>query len=132
MTDGSLCCNVAGPLNAHGWQNRNYHQPTSVTIVIDLGASYRITKIRYHAGERNWHRGSWAADSCTTPLGTMYPYLTNRGGWNEVTGSITASSVQVVCSKTRTSWPTDWMFIGDTAGDYVVSVDIQATFSTKS
>lgn len=124
ITDGSLSyrCYPAGEVRKSdgdhggcvGWVNDTYHEELAVTVKIDLQESIRITKIRYTMGDC-FRAETWGADSMTTPLGTIK--CNSRGGsgcaWTEQKGDVTASTVEIVFKKTRTSYATDWLFIGE-------------------
>jgi hypothetical protein len=97
-----------------GCCNSDYNELLWVKVTIDLGGEYEVTGIRYNMG--NVQRAeTWNADSMTSPFGTTatQPGTPSTGAWTEQTGCDTLSSVVVTLYKTRTSWATDWLFIGE-------------------
>jgi len=97
-----------------GWCNSDYNELLWVKVTIDLGGEYEVTRIRYNMG--NVQRAeTWNADSMASPFGTTttQPGTPGVGAWTEQTGLDTLSSVAVTLYKTRTSWATDWLFIGE-------------------
>jgi hypothetical protein len=44
---------------------------------------------------------------------TTNPGYPGKGSWTEQTGNITANTVTIILTKTRTSWETNWLFIGE-------------------
>jgi hypothetical protein len=97
-----------------GYVNDNYNQLMEVKVVIDLGKLYRISRIRYNMGNVQ-RSGAWNADTLITPMGSTptNPGSASQGAWTEHNGSLTASQVEIVLQKTRTSYETDWLFIGE-------------------
>lgn len=96
------------------WQNEDHDELFVVTVTIDLGATHNITKIRYNPG--NCERAeTWNADIMESPFGKTptNPGSPYQGTWTEQTGSITTSKVTIKLEKTRRSWATDWLFIGE-------------------
>ncbi|MHB8751628.1 MAG: hypothetical protein ACYDBJ_20865, partial [Aggregatilineales bacterium] len=121
ITDGSLKYVPGGstaPDSAErgviGFADNNYNQLMVVTVTIDLEGSFRIFKIRYNPGNV-MHGDTWNADTMTSPFGTTatIPGGSYRGSWTEQIGDIVANDITIVFSKTRTSYATDWMFIGE-------------------
>jgi len=117
ITDGRLAYQPVSSGKEDGciaWQNEDHDELLVVTVTIDLGATHNITKIRYNPG--NCERAeTWNADIMEslfgkTPTNPGSPY---RGTWTEQTGSITTSKVTIKLEKTRRSWATDWLFIGE-------------------
>ena len=97
-----------------GYVNDDYHQLMVITVTIDLQGTYEVSRIRYNMGHVE-RAETWNADLMTTPLGTTgtNPGTPYTGTWTEQIGSATLSSVTIVLEKTRTSWPTDWLFVGE-------------------
>jgi murein DD-endopeptidase MepM/ murein hydrolase activator NlpD len=117
ITDGSLDylpSSSAQEDGSVGYVNNDYSQLMVITVTIDLQGTYDISRIRYNMGHVE-RAETWNADSMTTPLGTTgtNPGTPYTGAWTEQTGSASLSSVTVVLEKTRISWPTDWLFIGE-------------------
>jgi hypothetical protein len=114
VTDG-LCnyvgCDDDGTV-AYG--NETYNELMVVEVTIDLQGVYDVSAIRYNMGDVQ-RANTWNADTMTTAFGSS---STNPGGsyvgsWTEHTGAITMSKVTIVLEKTRTSWATDWLTIGE-------------------
>lgn len=97
-----------------GWMNNDYGELMEVSVTIDLGGSFNISKIRYNPGDV-MRAETWNADAMISPFGRTGTYQgANRTGrWTEQTGNITASRVTVTFQKTRTEWARDWLFIGE-------------------
>lgn len=117
ITDGSLDYRPASDAvedGCIGWSNDDYNETMVITITIDLQETYNIRKIRYHPG--NVQRAeTWNADIMESPFGRTptNPGSPHRGAWAEQTGSITASKVTIKLEKTRRSYATNWLFIGE-------------------
>jgi len=117
ITDGSLTYEPVSSGREDGciaWDNRDIDQLLVVTVTIDLEGTYNITKIRYNPG--NCERAeTWNADIMESPFGRTptNPGTSYRGTWTEQTGSITASKVTIKLEKTRRSYATNWLFIGE-------------------
>jgi len=117
ITDGRLAYQPVSSGKEDGciaWQNEDHDELLVVTVTIDLGATHNITKIRYNPG--NCERAeTWNADIMESPFGRTptNPGSPYRGTWTEQTGSITTSKVAIKLEKTRRSWATDWLFIGE-------------------
>jgi hypothetical protein len=97
-----------------GWVKDSYNSLFKVTVTIDLGDTYVIRKIRYNMG--NVQRAeTWNADKMITPFGEVRtnPGQSYAGAWTEHTGHLKASSVSVTFTKTRLSYPTDFLCIGE-------------------
>ncbi len=117
ITDGSLDyihSSFAQEDGTIGYVNDDYGQLMVITVTIDLNGLYDVSRIRYNMGNV-WYANTWNADSMTTPFGTT---STNPGGyysgaWTEHTGNATLSNVTVTLKKTRTTYYTDWLFIGE-------------------
>jgi len=117
ITDGSLDylpSSWAHEDGCVGYVNDDYYQLMVITVTIDLQGTYDISRIRYNMGHVE-RAETWNADLMTTPFGatSTNPGTPYTGAWTEQTGSATLSSVTIVLEKTRTSWPTDWLFIGE-------------------
>lgn len=117
ITDGRLDYLAAGDAledGVVGYVNDDYNEPMVITVTIDLQGTYDISRIRYTTG--NVQRAeTWHADRMTTPFGTT-PTNPGRPGtwvWSEHTGNATVSSITIVLEKTRVSYATDWLFIGE-------------------
>lgn len=117
ITDGKLAYQPVSSDKEDGciaWQNEDHDELLVVTVTIDLGATHNITKIRYNPG--NCERAeTWNADIMESPFGRTptNPGSLYRGTWTEQTGSITTSKITIKLGKTRRSWATDWLFIGE-------------------
>jgi len=117
ISDGSLeykpssWCEEDGVV---GYVNDNYNELMRITITIDLQGLYRVSRIRYNMGDVQ-RAETWNADTMITPFGTSgtNPGSPYRGAWTEHTGDTVLSSVTVVLEKTRVSWETDWLFVGE-------------------
>lgn len=117
ITDGRLDYLPAGDAQDDGtvgYVNDDYNQLMVITATIDLQGTYDISRIRYHIGHVLGAE-TWNADLMTTPLGTTptNPGTPDTGAWTEHTGRATLSSVTIVLEKTRVSYATDWLFIGE-------------------
>jgi len=117
ITDGSLeykpssWCTEDGVV---GYVNDNYNELMRITITIDLQGLYRVSRIRYNMG--NVQRAeTWNADTMITPFGSTgtTPGSSYSGAWTEHSGDASMSSVTVVLEKTRVSYETDWLFVGE-------------------
>ena len=117
ITDGRLDYLAAGDAledGVVGYVNDDLNQRMVITVTIDLEGTYDISRIRYNMGDVQ-RAESWHADVMTTPLGTTTtnPGTPQQGAWTEHTGSATLSRVTIVLEKTRISYETDWLFIGE-------------------
>ncbi|MEW5989260.1 MAG: hypothetical protein AB1791_21755 [Chloroflexota bacterium] len=117
ITDGRLDYLPAGDAQDDGtvgYVNDNYNQRMVITITIDLLGTYDVSTIRYNMGDVR-RAETWNADWMTTPFGTTStnPGAPGRGAWTTYTGRATLSTVIIVLEKTRTSYETDWLFIGE-------------------
>jgi hypothetical protein len=119
ITDDSLLCDNLSNTSADGtigWQNNDYGELGVVNVTIGLGGIYSISSISYNQGNC-MRANTWVADSITTPLGafTPLPGTDTIGAWTTqtTTSPIIASTVVLQLNKTRTSWETDWMSIGE-------------------
>ena len=95
-----------------GWCDANYNTLMTVKVTIDLRSTYHISKIRYNVG--NVPRAdTWNADTMGTVFGTIGTNAgtPGHGAWTEQTGDATTDKVDIIFTKTRTSWATDWLFI---------------------
>lgn len=109
VTDGSLS---EGGFT--GFKNNNYGELLIVKITINLQGKYHITKIRYNMGAVQ-RCENWNADLMITPFGST---ITNLGSgrstaWTEMTGDSITSSITITFQKTRRTFETDWIFIGE-------------------
>lgn len=117
ITDGSLDYRPASDGvedGCVGWANGDYNELMVITITIDLQGIYNISKIRYNPG--NCQRAeTWNADIMESPFGRTptNPGSSYRGAWTEQTGNITTSEVTIKLEKTRRSYATDWLFVGE-------------------
>ena len=117
INDGSLEYFPASQMREDGcvgYVNNDYNEPMVVEVTIDLQGTYNVSRIRYNMG--NVQRAeTWNADLMTTPFGTTStnPGTSYAGVWTVHAGRTSLSSVTVILEKTRTSWPTDWLFIGE-------------------
>lgn len=118
ITDGSLSqigsnCNTQDGVVAY--QNVDYNELMEVRVVIDLQAEYIISKIRYNVGD-TMRAPTYNADLMITPLGStgtkpgIVPYF---GAWTEHKGIIIDSKLEIILQKTRVSYPTDILAIGE-------------------
>ena len=109
---GTFCYEDDGCI---AYQNQDYDELMVLEVTIDLQGVYAISKIRYNVG--NVHRSpTWNADYMTTPLGrtTTNPGPSNyNGAWTEHQGMTIASEITITLEKTRTSWATDILSIGE-------------------
>jgi hypothetical protein len=117
ITDGRLDYLAAGDAlddGVVGYVNDDLNQPMVITVTIDLQGTYDVSNIRYNMGDVQ-RADTWNADLMTTPFGTTptNPGTPGHGAWTEHTGSATLSSVTIVLEKTRVSFETDWLFIGE-------------------
>jgi hypothetical protein len=117
ITDGRLDYLAAGDAledGVVGYVNDDFNQPMVITVTIDLQGTYDVSRIRYNLGHVQ-RAESWNADLMTTPLATTRtnPGTPYHGVWTEHTGSATLSRVTIVLEKTRSSYETDWLFIGE-------------------
>jgi hypothetical protein len=117
VTDGSLEYIPAADMledGVVGYANNDYSQLMELTITINLGAEYDISAIRYNMGDVQF-ANSWNADTMISPFGTTptVPGGSYSGAWTEQTGKITASTVTITLTKTRTAYAEDWLFIGE-------------------
>jgi len=123
VTDGSLDyirASLRQEDGCIGFVNHEYNELMTISITIDLGQSYHITKIRYNMGDVE-RAETWGADRMVTPFGAVtinrgvsyVSSVTGRGAWTEVTGNEILSEVIIILEKTRTSYETDWLFIGE-------------------
>jgi hypothetical protein len=117
MTDGRLDYLPAGDAQDDGtvgYLNDDLNQPMVITVTIDLQGTYNVSAIRYNVGHAQ-RAETWNADVMRTPFGTTptNPGTPGNGAWTEQTGSATLSSVTIVLEKTRVSYETDWLFIGE-------------------
>ena len=114
ITDGRLDASYEEDDGTVGWVNSQYNSLMTIKVTIDLQGTYRINRILYNMG--NVQRAeTWNADTMSSLFGTIStnsgsPY---RGTWTEHTGDATLYKVDIVFTKTRTSWATDWLFIGE-------------------
>jgi hypothetical protein len=55
---------------------------------------------------------TWNADKMITPIGKI---ATKPGyeNWTEIKGNIITSKLKITFEKTRLSWETDWLMIGE-------------------
>jgi murein DD-endopeptidase MepM/ murein hydrolase activator NlpD len=75
----------------------------------------------------------------TTPFGTSStnPGAPHQGAWSEQTGNATLSSVDIVLEKTRVSFETDWLFIGEieiygeASGSYRPAFDLPISYPNR-
>jgi hypothetical protein len=116
IADGSLLTRTANCSGdgVVGFQNNDYNELMEVTVKIDLGQTYNITKIRYNQG--NVQRAeTWNADVMISPFGSLRTNkgMPNQGRWTEQVGSVTTSILEIKFQKTRRDYPTDWLFIGE-------------------
>lgn len=116
ITDGKLTGggDVCSSRSVMGFQKNDYNRLMEVTVSIDLGKKYRITAIRYNPG--NVERAeTWNADVMSSPFGrsSTNPGTPGEGAWTEQKGDVTTSSVEIKFQKTRRSYPTDWLTIGE-------------------
>jgi hypothetical protein len=97
-----------------GYVNDDLNQRMVITVTIDLQGAYDISRIRYNMGDVQ-RAETWNADLMTTPFGSTptNPGTPGHGAWTEHSGSATLSSVTIVLEKTRVSYETDWLFIGE-------------------
>ncbi len=117
ITDGSLeykpssWCTEDGVV---GYVNDNYNELMRITITIDLQGLYRVSRIRYNMGDVQ-RAETWNADKMITSFGTSgtNPGSSYRGAWTEHSGDANLSSVTIILEKTRVSWATDWLFVGE-------------------
>ncbi|MCL4859219.1 MAG: CAP domain-containing protein [Caldilineaceae bacterium] len=117
ITDGSLVYEPAStqlPDGVVGYVNNDYNELLEVTVTIDLGGEYDITRIRYNMGNVQFG-DTWGADELVTPFGatTVNPGSAFSGAWTEQIGEARLSTVEVILRKTRTNFFTDWLFIGE-------------------
>ena len=119
VTDGLLSCvdlASSSEVGTVGWQNNDYNELGVVNVTIDLGNAYTISSIDYNMGDC-MRASTWGADSITTPLGTFSPSpgAGSTGVWSSqaAVDQVVASTVTMQLSKTRTTWDTDWMSIGE-------------------
>jgi murein DD-endopeptidase MepM/ murein hydrolase activator NlpD len=97
-----------------GWVNSRYNRPMTVKVTIDLQRTYRINGIRYNMGDAQ-RAETWNADTMRSPFGETRTNAgsPHQGAWTEQTGDATLSKVEIVFTKTRRSYETDWLFIGE-------------------
>jgi serine/threonine-protein kinase len=118
ITDGSLYYNEDNGMKARngviGWVNRTDGQTLKVTIHLNLQGKYRISQIRYNQGNVS-RASSWNADYMITPFGKMStdPGGEYRGTWSSQYGNKIVSAVDITLIKTKRSWDTDWLFVGE-------------------
>lgn len=117
ITDGSLDyihSSWAQEDGTVGYVNDDYDQLMIITVTIDLNGLYDVSRIRYNMGNVLF-ANTWNADSMTTPFGTTAtnPGSSYSGAWTEHAGNATLSSVTITLKKTRTTYYTDWLFIGE-------------------
>ncbi len=97
-----------------GWVNDTRNEKLVVTLIVDFDHTNHITKIRYNMG--NCSRAeTWGADTMTTPFGTVkcQPGNGAQGAWTTQVGATNLSTVSIILEKTRISYETDWLFIGE-------------------
>ena len=118
VTDGSLKYEPVSSGREDGslgWQNVDFNEKLVVNVTINLQGTYRISTIRYNMGNVG-HADSWNADRMITPFSdtTTNPGSSSSvGAWTAHTGDVVASTVTVTLEKTKTSFVTDWLFIGE-------------------
>lgn len=97
-----------------GYVNDDYNEPMVITVTIDLEGMYDVMSIRYTTGNV-LAAATWNADRMTTPFGATptNPGRLDKGAWTVHNGRAVLSSVTVVLEKTRVSYATDWLFIGE-------------------
>ncbi len=117
ITDGSLNYKSASTHQEDGvigFVNNDYNQLMEITITIHLKSLYEINSIRYNQGNVQYG-DSWNADSMVTTFGSTTTQAggSYNGAWTDQIGDITDSIVTIIFYKTRTSYYTDWLFIGE-------------------
>lgn len=117
VTDGSLeylPSSWAQEDGTVGYVNNDYNQLMVVTVTIDLQGTFDVTEIRYNMGHVE-RAQTWNADLMITPLGTTgtNPGTPYQGAWTTHYGNATLSTVTIILEKTRVSYATDWLFIGE-------------------
>lgn len=141
IVDGSLAyipSSLAQEDGSVGFVNDDYDQLMSIQVTIDLQSVYSIHKIRYNMGNVQL-ANTWNADVLTTPFGSS---ATNPGGsfqgaWTEHTGNAVLSEVTITLQKTRTTFFTDWLFIGEIeiygepVGSYLPQFDLPFDYPNR-
>lgn len=123
VTDGSLVylpASLKQEDGSIGYVNDTYQELMKVVVSIDLQGTYEVTRIRYNMGDVEGAK-TWGADKMITPFGesSITPgisYVTStsgKGAWTEITGNFIGSEITITLEKTRTSFETDWLFIGE-------------------
>ena len=97
-----------------GFVNNDYNQLMEIKLKINLGTTYKISRIRYNQGNVQ-HGDSWNADLMETPFGSISTKSGSNylGAWTEQSGNIILSEITVTLKKTRLSFASDWLFIGE-------------------
>ncbi len=97
-----------------GWVNHIDGNTITVQVQINLEGRYRISKINYNQGDVS-RAATWNADTMMTLFGTIptNPGGEFRGSWATQTGDKIISSLGITLKKTKQSWDTDWLFIGE-------------------
>lgn len=117
ITDGSLAYVTPSQRQEDGcvgWRNSRSGGTMTVTVTINLQASYQISCIRYNCGNTS-NANTWSADTMTTPFGTtdINPGNPGVGAWTTHYGDTTASSITITLTKKNSGTNRDWLFIGE-------------------
>ena len=104
LTDGNV-------ESFNGWVNREYNRLMQLNVTINLQDEYDITSIRYNVG-KCMRSNTWNADKMITPIGSIST-KPGYGNWTEIKGKMTTSKLKITFEKTRVSWETDWLMIGE-------------------
>lgn len=117
IVDGDLSYQPVSSGNPDGciaWVNDDYNELLRVNVVIDLGQTATVTRIRYNMGNCQ-HADTWGPDWFISPLtaSVTIPGTSYSGAWTTHNGSFSGNAVSLVLEKTRTSTARDWLFIGE-------------------
>ena len=117
VVDGSLFYEPVSSGREDGciaWQNPDYNELMRVHVLIDLGQTATVTRVRYNMG--NCERAAtWGADWFISPLdeSPTNPGGSFNGAWTAHEGSFEDRSINCFFDKTRVNTVTDWLFIGE-------------------
>lgn len=114
VTDGSLEYIPGSSVAVIGFANDDYNELMRITMTINFDGQYQIFRILYNQGDVMY--GSyWNADTMETSFGitSTNPGENYRGAWSEQRGNIITNRIIISFTKTRISYETDWLFIGE-------------------
>jgi len=117
VVDGSLFYEPVSSGREDGciaWHNPDSNELMRIHVLIDLGQTATVTRVRYNMG--NCERAAtWGADRFISPLdeSPTNPGGSFSGAWTAHEGSFEDRRIHCFFEKTRVSSVTDWLFIGE-------------------